>query len=331
MQFNEGVTMNGLRQLMRLVIFAGMINLLIAGASAQGYPAKPIRVIIPYPPGGGNDIVVRSIGQKLAERLGQSVLVENKPGGGTLIGAEAAAKSAPDGYSLFLGTIATMSINPSLYRTLPYDPVKDFAPITQLVNYSMFLVVNPSVPANSVAELLALAKTRQLSYASFGNGSTSHLGMELLKAMTGVQLLHVPYKGSLPALTDVMGGQVPVMFVDLPPSLSQIKSGRVRALGVSSLRRSTLMPEVPAVAETVPSFSYASWAGLFAPTATPAAIIARLHDEIVHVLNQPDIKAQLSGLGAEPVGSTPQEFAALIRSEIAKWAKVVKVSGAKLD
>ena len=331
MQFNEGVTMNVLRQLMRLVIFAGMMNLLIAGAFAQGYPAKPIRVIIPYPPGGGNDIVVRSIGQKLAERLGQSVLVENKPGGGTLIGAEAAAKSAPDGYSLFLGTIATMSINPSLYRTLPYDPVKDFAPITQLVNYSMLLIVNPSVPANSVAELLALAKTRQLSYASFGNGSTSHLGMELLKAMTGVQLLHVPYKGSLPALTDVMGGQVPVMFVDLPPSLSQIKSGRVRALGVSSLQRSTLMPEVPTVAETVPGFSYASWAGLFAPTATPAAIIARLHDEIVHVLNQPDIKAQLSGLGAEPVGSTPQEFATLIRSEIAKWAKVVKVSGAKLD
>ena len=323
--------MNVLRQLMRLVIFAGMMNLLIAGAFAQGYPAKPIRVIIPYPPGGGNDIVVRSIGQKLAERLGQSVLVENKPGGGTLIGAEAAAKSAPDGYSLFLGTIATMSINPSLYRTLPYDPVKDFAPITQLVNYSMLLVVNPSVPANSVAELLALAKMRQLSYASFGNGSTSHLGMELLKAMTGVQLLHVPYKGSLPALTDVMGGQVPVMFVDLPPSLSQIKSGRVRALGVSSLRRSTLMPEVPTVAETVPGFSYASWAGLFAPTATPAAIIARLHDEIVHVLGQPDIKAQLSGLGAEPVGSTPQEFATLIRSEIAKWAKVVKVSGAKLD
>lgn len=331
MQFNEGVTMNVLRQLMRLVIFAGMMNLLIAGAFAQGYPAKPIRVIIPYPPGGGNDIVVRSIGQKLAERLGQSVLVENKPGGGTLIGAEAAAKSAPDGYSLFLGTIATMSINPSLYRVLPYDPVKDFAPITQLVNYSMLLVVNPSVPANSVAELLALAKTRQLSYASFGNGSTSHLGMELLKAMTGVQLLHVPYKGSLPALTDVMGGQVPVMFVDLPPSLSQIKSGRVRALGVSSLQRSTLMPEVPTVAETVPSFSYASWAGLLAPAGTPAPIIARLHDEIVHVLSQPDIKAQLSGLGAEPVGSTPQEFAALIRSEIAKWAKVVKVSGAKLD
>lgn len=323
--------MNGVRQLIQLATFAGMIGLLTAGAFAQGYPGKPIKVIVPYPPGGGNDIVVRSIGQTLAEHLGQSVVVENKPGGGTLIGAQAAAKSAPDGYTLFLGTIATMSINPSLYRELPYDPVKDFAPITQLVNYSMLLVANPSVPANSVAELLALAKTRQLSYASFGNGSTSHLGMELLKAMTGVQLLHVPYKGSLPALTDVMSGHVPVMFVDLPPAISQIKSGRVRALAVSSPQRSTLMPEVPTVAETVPNFSYASWAGLLAPSGTPAAIIARLHDEVAQILSQPDIKAQLSGLGAEPVGSTPQEFAALIHSEIAKWAKVVNVSGAKLD
>ena len=310
-----------------IAISAGMA----ATACAQAYPAKPIRIIVPYPPGGGNDIVVRAIGQKLAENFAQSVIVENKPGGGTLIGAEASARSPADGHTMFLGTIATMSINPSLYRELPYDAVKDFAPITQLVNYSMLLVANPSVPANSVAELLALAKTRPLSYASFGNGSTSHLGMELLKAMTGVPLHHVPYKGSLPALTDVIGGKVAVMFVDLPPSFSHIKSGRVRALGVSSPQRSTLIPEVPTVAETVPGFSYGSWAGLLAPAGTPATIIARLHDEIARILSEPDIKAQLSGLGAEPVGSTSHQFAELIKSEITMWAKVVKDSGAKVD
>lgn len=313
------------------LLMAALFAFVPVVASAQSYPVRPIKIIVPYPPGGGNDIVVRSISQKLAENLGQPVVIENKPGGGTLIGAQEAAKSAPDGYTLFLGSVATMSINPSLYRVLPYDPATDFTPITQLVNYPLVLVANPSVPADSVAALLALAKTRKLVYASFGNGSSPHLGTELLKAMTGVQLLHVPYKGGAPALMAVMSGQVDVMFVDMPPAISQLKSGRIKALAVSSPQRTTLMPEVPTVGETVPGFGFTSWAGLFVPAGTPAPIIAKLHDEVTQILRQPDIRAKLSDLGAEPVGGTPQKFAELIRSETAKWAKVVNISGAKID
>lgn len=199
------------------------------------------------------------------------------------------------------------------------------------MNYPLILIAHPSVPASNVAELLALAKTKPLNYASFGNGSSPHLGTELLKSMTGTQLLHVPYKGGTPALMDLMSGQVSVMFIDMPPAIGQIKSGRIKVLAVSSPQRSPLLPEVPSVSETVPGFGFDSWAGLFAPAGTPAAVIARLHDEVAQILSQPEIKNQLSGLGAEPAVNTPQQFAAMIRSETTKWAKVVKDSGAQLD
>lgn len=310
-----------------------LLAALSAPVLAQAWPAKPIKVIVPYPPGGGNDIVVRTLANRLTESLGQPVLVENKPGGGTLIGAEAAAKSPPDGYTIFLGTIATLSINPSLFKQLPYNPAKDFTPVSQIVNYPLVLIANPSVPTTSVKELLALAKAKpgQMSYASFGNGSSPHLGTELLKTMTGVDIVHVPYKGGAPALADLLGGQVAMMFVDLPPALSHIRSGKVRAIAVSPLQRTALMPEVPTVAETVPGFGFSSWAGLLVPAGTPAEIVNRLHAEIARILNLPEVKQQLTGLGAEPVGSTPQQFAELIRSETAKWSRVVKDSGAKVD
>lgn len=317
-----------------LISFVAVLTGMSAGAWSQGYPNKPIRIIIPYPPGGGNDIVVRAIGQKLSENLGQSVVVENKPGGGTLIGAEAAAKSPPDGYTIFLGTIATLAINPSLYRQMPYDPIRDFAPVTQIANYPMVLVTNPTLSANSVADLLAIARARpgKLVYASFGNGSTPHLGMELLKTMAGVDLVHVPYKGAAPALADLLGGQVSVMFNDFMTTGSQIKAGRLKALAVSPQQRTQLMPDLPTVAESgVPGYGFTSWAGLLVPAATPAEIVNRLHAEIVRVVNQPDVARQLSALGADPAVSTPQQFAEFIRSETAKWAKVVKDSGAKID
>ena len=311
------------------------ISAAMTGAAwGQGYPGKPIRIIVPYPPGGGNDIVVRTIGQKLAENVAQSVIVENKPGAGTLIGAEAAAKSPADGYTVFLGTIATLAINPSLYRQLPYDAIKDFVPVTQIVSYPLVLVTHPEVPAKSVAELIAYAKERpgKVHYASFGNGSSPHLGTELLKTMTGINIIHVPYKGGAPALADLLGGQVAMMFMDLPPVMQHIRSGRIRALAMSTAQRTPLMPDLPTMMEAgVPGFGFSSWAGLVVPAGTATEIVNRLHREVVRALGYPEVAKQLSGLGADPVGSTPQQFGDLIKSETVMWAKVVKDSGAKVD
>jgi len=321
------------RQLIQLVMFVGTMMLLTTGAVAQNYPTKPIKVIVPYPPGGGTDISTRIIANKLSERLGQPIVIENKPGGSTLIGAEAAAKSQPDGYTLFLGTIATMSINPSLFKQLPYNPVADFTPVSQTFSYPLVLIVNPSVPVTSVRELLALAKAKpgKISYASFGNGSSSHLGSELLKMMAGVDIVHVPYKGSAPAIADVVGGQIEMMFVDPPPAVKHIEAGRIKGIAVSSPQRTMLLPEMPTVAETVPDFGFTSWGGLLAPAGTPIEIVSRLQSEIAHVLNYPDVKQQFSLLGIEPVSSTTKQFAELIRLETAKWSKVVTKSGARLD
>ena len=324
---------------MKRVLLAGCWTCiaLLAGLStpvpAQGWPAKPVTIIVPYPPGGPNDVVVRIIANKLTNRLGQSVVVENKPGANSLIGAQEAARAAPDGYTLFLGTIATMSINPSLYKKLPYDPVKDFAPITHVVNYPFLLIVNNSVPATSVKELLAFAKANpgKMTYASYGNGSSTHISTELLKTVTGIDIVHVPYKGSAPALLDLMGGRVQLMFDTIATAINHVKSGKVRAIAVSPLQRSALMPEMPTVAETVPDFGFISWAGLLAPAGTPVEILNRLRAEIVGVLNLPDVKQQFADLGADPVGSTPQQYAELIRSETAKWSTVVNNSGAKVD
>lgn len=325
--------MNALRKLLKGFGFCGMIALTMPGAFAQGYPVKPVKVIVPYPPGGGTDASTRIIAKKLSESLGQPVVIENKPGAGTLIGAEVAAKSAPDGYTLFLGSIATMSINTSLYNKLPYDPLKDFTPLSQTFSYPLVLVTNPSVAATSVKELLALAKAKpgQMNYASFGNGSSSHLGTELLKSMAGVDIVHITYKGSAPAIMDVMGGKVEMMFVDPPAAVAHIASGRIKGMAVSSAHRSPLLPEMPAVSDVVPGFGFTSWGGLLVPAGTPADIVDRLQLEIVRILKLPDVQQQFAHLGIEPTGSTSQQFAELIASETAKWAEVVKASGAKLD
>lgn len=316
-----------------LLSAALLSGLVPAQARAQAYPTKPVRIIVPYPASGGNDIIARAIGQRLQERLGQPVLVENKPGGGTLIGAEAAARSPADGHTLFVGTIATMSINPSLYKEMPYDPAKDFAPVIHLVNYHMILVTHPSLPAQSVGELVAHAKANpgKVSYASFGNGSTPHLGTELLKTMTGIDMVHIPYKGGAPALQDLLGGQVGMMFIDAPPSIGHIGAGKIRALAVASPQRTSLLPNLPTVGETVPGFGFTSWAGLFTNAGTPPEIVKKLNAEIGAILKLPEMQEQFAKLGADPVGGAPEALGEWMRQETARWGKVVKDSGAKLD
>jgi tripartite-type tricarboxylate transporter receptor subunit TctC len=303
------------------------------GAAAENYPSGPLHIIVPYPAGGGNDIVARTVGMKLSERLGQAVVIDNKPGGGTLIGAEAAVRAPADGLTLFIGTIATMAINPSMYKDLPYNPTKDFVPIIQLVTNQMILVADPALPVTSVAELIAYAKAnpRKLSYASFGNGSTPHLGMELLKTMTGTEMVHIPYKGGAQALTDLLGGHVSVMFIDTPPAMSHIKSGKIRALAVAAPKRLALLPDVPTVGETVPGFAFTSWTGLYTTAGTPPEVTARLNAELSAILKLPDVVAQFATLGVEPVGGSAVDLAEWQRSETGKWAKVVKDSGAKVN
>ena len=316
-----------------IVLFAVVATLLATVVQADTYPSKPIKLIVPYPAGGGNDIVARIVGQKLGENLGTPVIIENKPGGGTLIGAQAAAAAAPDGYTLFDATIATMSINPSLYKQLPYNPVKDFAPIIHVVNFPLVLLTAPSNAAHSVADMLAMAKAQpgQLSYASAGNGSSHQLGMEHLKSVTQTDMLHVAYKGSAPALPDLMSGQVTFMFCEMPPAVGLIKSGKVRALAMSTNHRSSLMPDLPTVSDTVPGFGFTSWLGFVAPAGTPPAIVKRLQKELDAILATPEMKTRLSELGAEPVGGTSEQFAELIKSETTRWAQVVKTSGAKIE
>jgi tripartite-type tricarboxylate transporter receptor subunit TctC len=303
-------------------------------ACAQAYPVKPIKMIVPFPAAGTTDIVARAVGQKLSEALGQQVIIDNRPGAGGNIGSDLVAKAAPDGYTLLMGTVGTHAINASLYSKMPFDHVKDFVPITLVAAVPNVLIVNPSVAAKSVQELIALAKAKpgQLSFASSGNGTSIHLSGELFKTMAGVDMVHVPYKGSAPALTDLMGGQVNLMFDNLPSALAHIKAGKLRALAVTSSKRSPALPDVPTISEAgLPGFEASSWFGVFAPAATPKEIIARLSAEIVKVINSAELKERLAAQGAEVVGGSPEQFAAHIKSETAKWAKVVKASGATVD
>ena len=303
-------------------------------ASAQTYPTKPIRLVVPFPPGGATDILARDVAQKLTEAWGQQVIVDNRPGAGGNIGSELVAKSAPDGYTLEMGTVGTHAINASLYAKMPYDHVKDFAPVILVAGVPNVLVVNPAVPANSVAELIAYAKANpgKLNFASSGNGTSIHLSGELFKVMAGVQMTHVPYKGSSPALQDLLGGQVQLMFDNLPPSLPQIKAGKLRALAVTSLARAPALPDVPTMAEAgLPGYEASSWFGVLAPAGTPPAIVAKLNAEIAKWLATPEAKEKLSKQGANAAGGTPEDFAKHIAAETAKWAKVVKDSGAKID
>jgi len=307
---------------------------LASNVSAQTYPTHAIKLVVPFPAGGTTDILARDVAKRLTETLGQSVVVDNRPGAGGNIGADLVAKSAPDGYTLLMGTVGTHAINPSLYAKMPYDHVKDFAPVVLVAGVPNVLVVNPSLPVNSVADLIKLAKAKPgtINFASSGNGTSIHLSGELFKTMTGVDMTHVPYKGSAPALADLIGGQVQVMFDNLPSSLPQIKGGKLRAIAVTSTKRAPALPDVPTVAESgLPGFEASSWFGILAPAGTPAPIIARINGEVNKWLQSPEGKQQLATQGAEAAGGPPEQFSAHIRTETDKWAKVVKASGAKVD
>lgn len=310
--------------------------LLLLGATnsiAQPFPSKPLKILVPSTPGDGSDILARSIAQKLTERWGQPVVVENRPGAGGVVGTEAATKSPADGYTVIMGNAGSHAINQALYPKLSYDVVRDFAPITLAASAPNVFVVNPSVPAKTVAEFIALAKKEpgKYSFASGGNGSSAHLNGEMLKAFAGIEMTHVPYKGSSPAITDVIAGQVQLMIGNLPPVLPHIKSGKVRALGVTTATRFAATPDLPPIADTVTGYESLAWFGLFAPAATPREVVAKWHDEVVAILALPDIRERVAQMGFEVVGNTPEAYAALIRNDIAKWQRVVKASGAKAD
>jgi len=318
---------------MRLLhCIVGTLALASGSAFAQTWPSKPIRVMVPFPPGGSTDIVARIMAQKLEKPLGQPLVVENRGGAGGTIGAAIGAKAAPDGYVLTLGSTSTHVVAPSVYQKLEYDPVKDFAPISLVAVTPYLLAVNPNVPAKNVAELVGLMKKQpgKLNYASAGIGSTTHLAMEMLKSASGIYMLHIPYNGNGPAGTAVVGGQVEMLFGSLPSLLPHAKSGRVRALAVGTPKRSPSLPDVPTVAESgYPGFDASLWLAFFAPAGTPQPIVERLQREIVATVQAADTREALDKAGAEPVTSTPAELAAMIRDGVGKYAAVVKAAGVK--
>jgi tripartite-type tricarboxylate transporter receptor subunit TctC len=295
-----------------------------AGALAQGYPAKPIRIVVGFPPGGGNDIIARLVGAKMQENWGQPVVIDNKPGAASIIAAEFVAKSAPDGYTLLVNATGGMSVNPVLYAKLPYDPLRDFVPVSMVGSFPLVLVVHPSVPANSVRELVAYAKANpgKLNYAA---GSTAfQVASEMFKQMTGTDIKHIPYKGSVASISAVMAGDVQMTIVDTPPLVPQIRAGKVRGLAVTSAKRSASMPDIPAMAETVPGYEMVLWIGVFAPAGTPGDVAAKLNAEVVRIVRLPDIREKLDGMGVEPIGNSSEQMAEWIRGEIAKFGPVVK-------
>jgi len=301
-----------------------------AAAHAEVYPARPIRMIVAYPPGGGTDIVGRMIAQKLGETLGQSVIVENRGGASGNIGTELTARAAPDGYTVLVGNVAPNAINVSLFKNLPFDPVADFAPVSLVASTPNVLVVNPSTPARTVKEVVALAKARPgtLNFASAGVGSSSHLAGELFRILAGADIVHVPYKGAGPAMIDVLSGRIQLYFATMPAAMPHVKSGKLAPIAVTSAKRSQALPELPTVAESgVPGYEASTWYGVLAPAHTPSAVIARLHAEIVRILAEPELRARLADQGFEPVGNSPEEFGAYIKSEIAKWGKVIRDAG----
>jgi tripartite-type tricarboxylate transporter receptor subunit TctC len=325
--------------MIRTVVRAVALVMLAAAAplgNAQApYPSKPIRIVVPFPAGGTTDILARAVAAKLTETTGQPAVVDNRPGAGGNIGAELVAKSAPDGYTFLMGTVGTHAINPSLYAKMPYDHVKDFAPVILVAGVPNVLVVNPALPVNSVQELIAYIRANpgKVNFASSGSGTSIHLSGELFKTMTGTQITHVPYKGSAPALQDLVGGQVQIMFDNLPSSLALIKAGKLKALAVTSAERSSALPDVPTVAEAgLPGFEASSWFGLLAPAGTPKEAIAKINGEVAKWLATPEAKEKLASQGAiAAAGLTPDDFAKHIAAETTKWNKVVKESGAKVD
>jgi len=321
-------------KLIDLILCAGLA-VASAGAAAQAYPsARPIKLMVPYPAGGGADLLARAISQKLGDALGQAIYIENRPGANGIIGTDAVAKAAPNGYTLLMGNIGPNAINQALYAKLPYDCVKDFAPIGQMATTNHILAVHPSVPARNVQELIALAKASpgKLSYASTGIGGSPHLAGELFDMMAGVKMNHVPYKGATPANTDLIGGQVSAAFNTLPPLLAHVRSGRLRALAVTGAKRAQTMPDVPTIAESgVPGYDVSTWYGLLAPAGTPREIVVRLNTELNKVLQAPDMKAQMAAKGFEVETGTPEQFSALIASEVTKWTRVAKAANVKID
>ena len=316
-------------------IAAGLLSALVfAAAQAQNYPAKPIRFIVPIAPGGGADLVARVIAERLSRKLGQQVVVENRAGGGTVIGAEFVARSPADGYTWLLGTATSHAINASLVTKLPYDPVKDFAPIALVAVLPQIIVTHPALPVATLNDFIALAKKRpgEILFGSPGNGSNNQLGAEMLNSVAGIKTMHVPYKGAGPAITDLLAGHLQFMFTTIPPALPQVKAGRLRALAVAGAKRSTLLPELPTTAEQgARGVEAASWNGILLPAGAPREIVIRLHAEIGVVMKQPEVIERLAGAGVEPAMMSPEEFAAYIESETARYAKVVKSSGARVD
>ena len=326
-------------QIARRTLIAASLSALALGAivlpaqAQDKWPSKPITYVVPFPAGGTTDILARLIGQKLGPALGTTVIIDNRPGAGGNIGSELVARAAPDGYTIMGGTISSHSINASLYK-LSYDPLKSFAPITLIGTNANVLVVNPASPVHSVKELIAAAKAKpgSLSFASAGNGTSQHLSAELFKTMTGIDMVHIPYKGSAPAIQDVIGGQVPLMFDTTVVAGPFIQSGKVRPLAVTSAKRVPTLPDVPTMAEAgVPGYEVVSWQAMFAPAGTPPAVVQRLQTEVAAILKQPDVQERLAKLGVDPSGMAPQQLAEFQAAEIAKWAKVVKAANVKVD
>jgi tripartite-type tricarboxylate transporter receptor subunit TctC len=316
------------------VLLAAIALCASAAIGAQDYPNRPVKLVVPFPPGGPLDVTGRLIAQKLTEAWGQSVVVENKPGAGGNIGAELVAKSPPDGYTILMGALSTHAVNPSLYPKMPYDAVKDFAPITLIAVTPNVLVVNPSLPVHSVKDLIAYAKANpgKLAFGSGSNGSAGHLAGELFKVDTGTDIVHVPYKGGAPATQALLAGDVQFMFDNLANATAQVKAGKLRALAVTTAERSKLAPDLPTMAEAgLPGFDIATWYGLLAPAGTPPAVVAKWNAEVTKILNAPDTRERLMAQGAEPAPMTAAQFAAFIEREIPKYARIVKASGAKVD
>ena len=318
--------------MLRALLVASAL-LVATAAFAQSYPARPIRLVIPYPAGGPTDFVGRLVGQKLSTLVGQQVVVDNRPGAGTIIGSELIARAAPDGYSLLFGTGGGTFLAPLMLPKVPYDPQKDFEPVAMLVQSPQVLVVHPSVPANSVRELVALAKAKpgSLNFASVGTGTSPHLGGELLKSLTATNIVHVPYKGTAPAMTDLIAGQVHLMFSSMPTVLAHVKAGRLRLIGTGGTKRSAVIPDTPVIAEAVPGFELITWYGIFAPARTPAAIVKRLNGEIEKALRDSDTREKLEAQGLEPTIMSPEELRRYTEQDVSRWAKLIKSAGIKTD
>lgn len=323
-----------MRGVMRRTVMAACAVVLFSGfAGAQDYPSRPVKIIVPFPAGGSNDIIARIVAQKLTERNGQTFLVENRGGAGGNIGAETVASAEPDGYTLLLTAPPPLTINGSLYKKLPFDPAKAFAPVALIASVPIVLVVNPSVQAKNVGELIALAKAKpgSLNFGSSGIGSTNHLAGELLKSMAGIDIVHVPYRGAAPAMNDLLAGQIPFMFDNMPAVLPQVQGKAINAIAVAGAKRAEALPDVPTVADTIPGFEASSWFGLVAPSKTPAPALAKLSGELETILKMPDVKKRLAELGAEPGTVFGDAFGQFMTDETAKWGKLVKASGATVD